>query len=151
VPANDRVAIRSLMEPDVPQSVKDDLVALSQAIIPPKSVWTGNPVLVGKSGTYRAFLVSRLTTENSDATDYHTISVTRNGVDGVSTRWDSVALPPTNEKEIGAFEAYFLGEFAAYIDDFVEAVPVVYGNPSPMLTASDIAIRLVEIDRGGFA
>jgi hypothetical protein len=63
----------------------------------------------------------------------------------------NVALPPTNEKEIGAFEAYFLGEFAAYIDDFVEAVPVVYGNPSPMLTASDIAIRLVEIDRGGFA
>jgi hypothetical protein len=150
MPANERVAIRSLLDKDVPKSIKDDLVALALAIPLGLKEYTGNPVMPGESGTYQVYLVSRLATSASDATNRHGLTITRNGAVASSARYSTVGLPDTDDAEIVAFQAYFLGELVLFKNDIVEAVPTIYGNPSPMLTRSDLILRLQEVPRRGY-
>jgi hypothetical protein len=147
---NEKVAIRSLADDSVPRVIKDDLVALANAIPEVLTVATGNPVMVPKTATYRVSLVTRLSTASSTATDKHGLSLTRNGAAGVSSRWGTVTLPDTDEKEFTAYEPYFVGEVGLENNDFLEAVPVIYGNPSPMLTRSDMVLRIDEVRRGTY-
>ena len=138
-----RVSLKSLVDQDVPDSVKDDLQALATRLAPRPRMFSGQQVQIGEAGEYEIY-ITVTTDTSSDGSNYHQFTCQRNGQVGVWKRGTTADLPATKDVEMEAYQPYYMGSINVGKHEMLDVRVDVYGSPSPMLTSSDVCILAME-------
>ena len=143
---NARVDIKEGDKPEVITSKVNDALALIRDDIQRLAGLTqknstiimsgsGSKLPVTTAGVARVFAISDTATASSDGSNYHVLTLLRNGVTPVTMTYD------TRNTEIPAYlGGCYIGEVAVGVKDVLSVSVAVTGSPSPSLSTDNFCL-----------